>query len=461
MLSALIADEPDPACEGGTELDEKCLALPLQLRPDELGGRGRALPFCARSHAALEPRSRSGAATEVVSEHSIVRGTTGNSAQALRIEAITDFGAFLDLHDVWDRLVNDAEIDHPFLSHDWIRIWWECFGKGKQLHILLVKNGRKPVALIPLMYSSSRMYGLRVRQLEFFYNSHTPRCDFIISRGTEDIYGSIWRYLREIGDTWDIVKLPQLPADSQTVRILREMARKDDLPAGCWPSAESPYLTLTGTWDDYFGGLNRKHRSNIRNRLGRLQKLGNVEREVVSTGSEIALSLEAGLDIEAMAWKGRAGTAILCHPDLLAFYQKIALKAAEKGWLRLNFLTLDGRKIAFDFSLLYKKNIYLLKPGYDPEFAPMSPYNSLCYLTLKDAFESGVSEYDFLGMKDDWKLNWTGATRPHVWMYIFSDRLRTSLLHYAKFRLLPELHKFRLFRMLRDASARMFNPENS
>jgi CelD/BcsL family acetyltransferase involved in cellulose biosynthesis len=127
----------------------------------------------------------------------------------------------------------------------------------------------------------------------------------------------------------------------------------------------------------------------------------------------------------------------------------------------LNFLTLNGRKIAFDYSLQYKNKHYVLKPGYDPEFAPLSPYNLLCYMKLQDAFESGLSEYDFLGMKDDWKLDWTGTTRTHLWLYIFSDRLRTTLLHYAKFRLMPKLTRFRLFRMLRDTGARMFNSDYS
>jgi len=383
------------------------------------------------------------------------------SAPVLRVETITDFKAFLDLRDIWDRLVDEAGVDHPFLSHDWVRIWWECFGKGKELHILVISDGEEPVALIPLMITSSRMYGIGVRQLEFIYNSHTPRCDFIVSRYPIDTCRAVWRYLNEIGNIWDVVKLPQLTLESQTLRTLQEMAREDEFLVGCWPSTESPYLTLTGTWDDYLGSLDRKHMSNIRNRLKRLRKMGNVEFEVVSTGADVARSLEAGLEIEAMAWKSRAGTAILCRPDLIEFYQKIALRASERGWLRLDFLTLNGRKIAFDYSLRYKNKHYVLKPGYDPEFAPLSPYNSLCYLMLRDAFESGVSECDFLGMKDDWKLNWTGATRPHCWLYIFSDRLRSTLLHYAKFRLLPELKRFRWYRMLRDTGARMFHPDYS
>ncbi len=384
-----------------------------------------------------------------------------SSSSSLHIEAITEFQAFLGLHDIWDRLINEAGIDHPFLSHDWIRTWWECFGKGKQLHIILIRNRGVPVALIPLMYSTGRMYGLKMRQLEFIYNSHTPRCDFIVTGSPIDVYRAVWNYLIEIGASWDLIKLPQLTLESQTLRVMRDMARDDNSLVGCWPSTESPYLPLAGTWDDYCEGLGRKHRSNIRNRLSRLRKMGAVGLEIFSTQDEIAHSLQAGLEIEAKAWKGQAGTAILCHSDLLAFYQNFAQRAAKQGWMRLYFLTLNGRKIAFSYSLRYRKTLYMLKPGYDPALASLSPSNLLCSMMIQDAFKIGLGEYDFLGTNDEWKLNWTGVTRPHCWLFIFSKTLPAILLHYLKFHVSPELKKFRLFRMLSNAGGRMFNADHS
>jgi CelD/BcsL family acetyltransferase involved in cellulose biosynthesis len=249
--------------------------------------------------------------------------------------------------------------------------------------------------------------------------------------------------------------------ESQTLRFMQDMAREDNYSIGCWPSTISPYLTLTGTWDDYFEGLHRKYRSNIRNRLSRLCKMGAVEFEAFSTEDEIAHSLQAGLEIEAKAWKGQAGTAILCHSDLLAFYQNFAQRAAEQGWMKLYFLTLNGRKIAFSYSLLYHKTLYMLKPGYDPALAPLSPSNLLCSMMIKDAFKLGLREFDFLGTNDEWKLNWTGVTRPHCWLFIFSKTLPGPLLHYLKFHVSPELKKFRLFRMLSNARERMFNADHS
>src|SRR5262245_49619244 len=119
------------------------------------------------------------------------------TAPTLTTEIFSDYQSFVDLKPVWDRLVEQAAIDHPFLTHEWVRTWWECFGAGKRLHVVMVKQGREPIALAPLMVSEGRMYGVRVRFLEFIYNAHTPRFDFIVTRDHDQVCRTIWQTLRD------------------------------------------------------------------------------------------------------------------------------------------------------------------------------------------------------------------------------------------------------------------------
>jgi len=58
---------------------------------------------------------------------------------------------------VWDELVKEAGIDHPFLSHAWVRTWWDCFSAGNELHILVVKTSSEAIAIAPLMLSRARI----------------------------------------------------------------------------------------------------------------------------------------------------------------------------------------------------------------------------------------------------------------------------------------------------------------
>jgi CelD/BcsL family acetyltransferase involved in cellulose biosynthesis len=119
----------------------------------------------------------------------------------------------------------------------------------------------------------------------------------------------------------------------------------------------------------------------------------------------------------------------------------LAQRAETRGWLRLHFLEADAKRIAFDYSLVYKNRLYLLKLGYDPAYAQYSPSNLLAQLALHASFERGEVEYDFLGDNLDWKKCWSRQTRPHYWLYVFSDTLKGRLLRALKFKWIPLLRR--------------------
>ncbi len=377
--------------------------------------------------------------------------TSALSVPQLSVETISDYQAFIGLEPVWNSLVERAGVDHPFLTFEWVRTWWECFGQGNELRILLVKAGDEPIAIAPLMLSRSRIYGLKVRRLESIYNDHTPRFDLIVAGRHSEVCRAIWKHIAELQGTWDVLALHQLPAGSKTLEELPRLAEADGFLVGSWRSGDSPYLPLAGSWEDYLRKLSRNHRSSLRNKLNRLGRLGQVELEVIASPGELEGALEEGLRIEAAAWKGKAGTAICCRSELKLFYTRLAERAAQRGWLRLHFLTVNGRRTAFDYSLYYKNKLYMLKLGYDPQYASYSPFKLLCYMILRDAFQRGIAERDFLGQDHRWKLDWTRKTKTHWWLFVFRNTLRTCLLHRVKFRVIPWLKRQRLYPAVRDA----------
>jgi CelD/BcsL family acetyltransferase involved in cellulose biosynthesis len=361
----------------------------------------------------------------------------------IRVETVSGFQEFLDLEPVWNEVAEAAGLDHPFLEHVWVRTWWECFGAGSSLQILVLKSGGQTVAIAPLILNSIRMWGIKVRRLGFFYNAHVPRADFLIARRPEEVYRAIWSHLSRRRD-WDILQFCQLPEGSATLKTIPALASSEKYPIAIWPSGAAPYLPLPASWDQYFDSLARKHRGNLRNRLKRLNGFGPVEVETIASGAKLTDALEAGFELEAAAWKAKARTAISCDSDVSRFYSILARRAAERGWMRLHFLQAGPRRIAFDYSLAYKNRIYLLKLGYDPAYAPYSPCNLLLSKVLQQASERGVSEYDFLGESADWKSKWTAHSRPHYWLFVFSNAFKGRLLSSIKSRLIPSLKRHSL-----------------
>jgi hypothetical protein len=298
-----------------------------------------------------------------------------------------------------------------------------------------------------------------VRQLEFPWNPHTPRFDFVVARGVEEeAYRALWSHLASDRDTWDVLQLPELTRDARTVQELSRLAAADGFHVDRWPSLESPYVPLTRSWDEYSSGLSPKHRANLRRRTKHLEALGPVEMETLAGPEILGSALEEAMRIEAAGWKGRAGTAMVSQPETQAFYKQMAERAASHGWLRLHFLKVAGRRAAFEYILCYKGRLYVLKVGHDPAYAEFGPQHLLCALTLEGAFRRGFFEYDFLGARDEWKERWTRQVRPHEWLFVFPDRVLMRFAHRLKFHILPRLQRHPRYRDARDFLLRHRSP---
>jgi CelD/BcsL family acetyltransferase involved in cellulose biosynthesis len=367
----------------------------------------------------------------------------------LTVRVLSDASELVALGPEWNRFVESVGVEHPFLSHEWVRTWWDAFGRNRRLHVVLVRDGGVLVGLAPLMVSMDRMYGFSMRRIEFLANDHVPRFDLVVAGGREDVYRVIWDHIAGLGAGWDVVQLAELDAQSSTLHELTRLVSADGCRVGLWPSQVSLYVPVVGRWEDYLRTLRPKHRANLRNRLRRLERIGPVRLEVVTGGAQLTSALDDGLRLEAATWKRSAGTAIVCRGDTEDFYRRLAERASRKDWLRLHFLGVGGRRVAFAYCLERQGRLYVLKLGYDPEYAAYSPQNVLCFLVLRELFRSGALEYDFLGASDEWKRRWARHRRSHAWLFVFRPHFRPRLVHWAKFDLLPRLRGRWLYRTVR------------
>ena len=362
---------------------------------------------------------------------------------AITTEIVTDYDAFVRLEPEWNEAVRRAQVPHPFLLHEWFRTWWDCFGAHRRLHIVVVRNGDEIAAIAPLMTELVHMYRLPIRRLDLLHNDHTPRADFVIADAPSVAYPGIWNALYDSRDQWDLLQLSRLPEDSPTRMAMASLAYRDGCATGTWRGDVSPYLTLSGTWERYHASLPAKFRSNLRNRLTRLRAFGEPALEVLDDPAAIAAAREDALRLEASGWKDTAGTSIGSDPAVQQFYRLLAERAAERGWLRLMFLTVGGRRIATSYGSCFDGRLFLFKTGYDPEYATCSPFKLLTFLATERAFAEGLREIDFLGDAEPWKLEWTETSRAHEWLFVFGHSVRARLLQSLKFQVVPELRRWR------------------
>ena len=230
--------------------------------------------------------------------------------------------------------------------------------------------------------------------------------------------------------------LAPLDASGPALPALSEAARASGYRTFVRPTSRAPYLRLADDLRVHESSLSRNLRHDVQRRLRRLCEAGAVSVQLSDGSGGLDDLLLEGFRVEALSWKGRRGTAIASGDETTRFYAELARWAASVGWLRLAFLRLEGRAIAFQLDLELRSRYYSLKIGYDPEFERFSPGKLLAYMMVSRAVATGLDVYELLGTDEPWKDRWTELAREQVEFRAFSPspagRLASSTFAYGR-----------------------------
>jgi CelD/BcsL family acetyltransferase involved in cellulose biosynthesis len=305
----------------------------------------------------------------------------------------------------WDELA-DAVGAPPFLRPGWFDAWRRAFGRGAP-HVFTTSRGGAVTAVLPLQARAGRWRSPT--------NWHTPAFG-VVAASTSDaetlaadlaaapVHEVDLAFLRGDEAWTDVVAAAFASARHRTIRRVQE---------------RSPYVDTTGSWDDYVAARRGKWVRQLQRRAERLAERGEVTVDVADGTTGLDGLLAEGFAVEASGWKGDAGTAIATQPATRTFYTEVARWAAERGWLRLTFLRLDGRAIGFLLALDDGRVHYALKTGHDAGYRDVAAGNQLHWHCIRHAFASPAVRFDFLGRFDTWKTEWTSEAHDMVRLQAF------------------------------------------
>jgi len=298
------------------------------------------------------------------------------------------------LAEEWDALADRVGAP-PWARPGWVDAWWRAFGSG-ELDVLTVDSSDGRLAgVLPVARRLGRVSAL--------VNWHSPEAP-LVADGDESAAAlpaklfagrprsAMLRYLPE-----SALGAVRAAALDSRYRLIERVGER------------SPYVEISGSFEDHLAGLDRHHVKETLRRRRRLEGEGSVEFSVEDGRERLEELLAEGLPVEASGWKRESGTAIDSQPATLGFYTEIARWAAERGILRLAFLRLDGRAIAFELALEADGVYAILKGGFDVELRKFGPGGLITHDELQRAFELGLRRYEFLGTAEPYKTVWTPA----------------------------------------------------
>jgi len=284
----------------------------------------------------------------------------------------------------------------PFMYAGCIEAWWNAFGSGN-LELVTVRRGERLVGIVPLQR--------RNRRLRSPTNSESS--DFGLLAEDAAARATLTEAVFARGGR--LLELERLDASGEDARALRAAAGAHGYRLLERVVERAPYLELEGEFETYFRSRSKNLTGSLRRRRRRLDEEGKVEIEVADGRDRRTELLQEGYALEDSGWK--VDTAIASREDARKFYDGLSDWAAERGILRLAFLRLDGRAVAFQLALEDDGVFYYCKAGFDRAFHRFSPGTLLFGALLERAFEQRLRRAEFLGADEPWKLEWTDTVR--------------------------------------------------
>jgi CelD/BcsL family acetyltransferase involved in cellulose biosynthesis len=320
--------------------------------------------------------------------------------------------AFSALASEWNTLLHRAASDAPFLTVEWQRTWWECFGNDDSL---LVYAFRDPTGTLCGIAPLFLAHESGQSQL------HTVGCadicdylDLIVAPGYEQAVFTTLLDAVSAPDipAWDVMDLCNVPEASSTPQVLEALAQ-----ARGWRVTKSvqevcPLIHLPATWEGYLALLDKKERHELRRKLRRAESEESV-RLYITEGLD---TLDADLDaFITLLVASRPDKASFMSDQMRAFFHAAGHVAQSAGWLQLAFLQVGGANAAAYMNFDYAGRIMVYNSGLDPQnFQWLSPGIVLMGKLIQQAIEQKRAVFDFLRGSEDYKYR-LGGKDTHVY----------------------------------------------
>jgi len=288
-----------------------------------------------------------------------------------------------------------------FILPAWLQVWWQSFGSGAELYLRAVRQREKIVGIAPLQIMDKTASIIGSADV-------CDYLDFVVASGREgDFFTVLLDDLRQKGI--NRLDLRHVRPDSTVLTALVAIAREREYDVLSNLEEVSLELDLPSTWEEYLATLIGKQRHELRRKLRRLQKAGNIDYHFVEDSAAVHDIMDTFLKLFSKSRKEKA--AFMTAP-MESFFRSLAGTMAEAKLLRFSILELDTLPVAMDMCFDYNDSVYLYNSGYDPNYNSLSVGLLSKALLIKDSIHRGRKRFDFLKGRETYKYHLGGREVP-------------------------------------------------
>ncbi|MGB1108747.1 MAG: GNAT family N-acetyltransferase [Gammaproteobacteria bacterium] len=334
-----------------------------------------------------------------------------------------DWNEFNATHrEQWERLVS-ATAANPCHHMDWLNAVIGTQGLSGRVRVFIQMEGGRLTGGIPYYRDTQRSAGVPVRTVQTVGNCISYH-QTILSEG--NCAGLLNAFIEQLSD-WDMLHLGNLISGDSSDHAARTATGISSRIS--YEGESSPFLRLTGSFDELLASKPKKFRYKFRRRPKDMDEAGSWEMRWYE-GAEADLDefIDAMFAIERNSWKVKSDMAITQRPAEEAYTRAILQVLRERKALVGNVLYLQDKPIAYSLCYHWGGLMGQMKTSYDEAYNQLSAGSLVIDAALQRAFELRAREFDFLGDSMPHKRAWSREERNHVGYYLFGEGIKARAL---------------------------------
>lgn len=330
----------------------------------------------------------------------------------IQVITVASFDALEPYTKQWDQLALQAPQQLPMLSSAWVLAYLQhCLNPDEKwrCYLATAPDGCL-IGILPIIIKPHPLWRSFLPTLHTPWDWHTRSGDLLTESGMENcVLHAFWDTLHNEFGNYFVLEIKGIRDNSPTLSLLNSEA-----PIGVsWIRREEPlggFIAVQGSFEAFQGKFTDKVNRNLHRQGKRLAEMPDYCLTFYSGPWTDFSQIEKFFKLEALGWKGNEKTAIACSIKLQAFYRQLAHNLANRGWLELDLLEVEGKLIACHFAVHFGAALVILKTAYDEAYAKFSSGSVLFEKTVERAFkEAGCYEINLLSdanWLNRWKVEW-------------------------------------------------------
>jgi CelD/BcsL family acetyltransferase involved in cellulose biosynthesis len=312
----------------------------------------------------------------------------------------------------WNALLAESVTHVPFLRYEYLSTWWATRGGGEwpesELAVVTAQQNGRLAGIAPLFSAQNRDGDPALLLLGSIEIS--DYLDILVRPADlPDFLAGLLDFIAHPEPlTWRALDWHNLPEASPTLPLLKIEAEKRSWVFTQERTYHVPSIPLTGDFETYLAGIDKKQRHEIRRKMRRAEESRrNVRWYIVEDGTTLEAEVEAFLALMA----DDPEKAAFLTPPMREQIHLSCQAAFENGWLQLAFLEADGQKAAGYLNFDYLNRIWVYNSGLDRRFMDLSAGWVLLGYLLQWANENKRTEFDFMRGDEDYKYRFGGVDK--------------------------------------------------